>query len=225
MHIPDDSNLSSAPAATLLITPQCPHCPAVISALVALLKAGKIGKLEIINIVEHPETARQKGVRSVPWTQIGSLELSGALTGRELDKWVTVVREQQQSGYLAHLLETNRLREAIEQIKSAPQQLPDLLMLLNDLETPMAVRIGIGAVLEEFEETPLIQPAIEPLLAMLTSEHQQVRADAAHYLSLTAERKVIPALEPLLHDAAAEVREIAAETIEGLKSTSNNPVE
>jgi thioredoxin-like negative regulator of GroEL len=205
------------PAATLLITPQCPYCPAVTAALITLLKAGKIGKLEIVNIVEHPEIARQKGVRSVPWTQINALELTGALTGKELEKWVGVAREQQQSDYLTHLLETDRLQKAIEQIKNDPRQLSDLLKQLNDLETPMAVRIGIGAVLEEFAGTPLIQAAIEPLLAMLTSEHQQVRADAAHYLSLTADREVITALEPLLHDPAAEVREIAAETIEELK--------
>ncbi len=210
--------MTQAPSAKILITPQCPHCSAVISGLIALLKSGKIGKLEIVNIVEHPESAQEAGVRSVPWTQIGSLELSGALTGKELEKWVAVAREQQQSDYLTHLLETDRLQKAIEQIKQNPQLLPDLLMLLNDLETPMAVRIGIGAVLEEFEATPLISAAIEPLLSMLTSEHQQVRADAAHYLSLTADREVIPALDPLLHDPAAEVREIAAETIEELKT-------
>lgn len=217
MDISDDSNDTSAPSATILTTPQCPYCPAVISGLLTLLKAGKIGKLEIINIVEHPEIARQKGVRSVPWTQINALELSGALTGKELEKWVAVARLQQQSDYLTHLLETDRLQQAIEQIKRDPQQLSDLLMLLNDLETPMAVRIGIGAVLEEFEGTALISAVIAPLLSMLTSEHQQVRADAAHYLSLTADREVIPALEPLLHDPDAEVREIAAETIEELK--------
>ena len=218
MTISNDSNLPSAPAATLLITPQCPHCPAVISALVVLLKVGKIGKLEIINIVEHPEIAQLKGVRSVPWTQINALELSGALTGKELEKWVTVAREQQQSDYLTHLLETDRLQQAIEQIKNDPQQLPDLLMQLNDLETPMVVRIGIGAILEEFEGTALISVANAPLLSMLTSEHQQVRADAAHYLSLTADTQVIPALEPLLEDSDAEVREIATETIGKLKT-------
>ena len=209
--------MTQAPSVKILITPQCPHCPAVISGLITLLKSGKIGKLEIINIVEHPEIARQKRVRSVPWTQINSLELSGALSGKELEKWVAVARELQQSDYLIHLLETDRLQQAIEQIKRDPQQLSDLLMLLNDLETPMAVRISIGAVLEEFEGTALISAVIAPLLSMLTSEHQQVRADAAHYLSLTADREVIPALEPLLHDPDAEVREIAAETIEELK--------
>ncbi len=214
MDISDDSNDTSAPSATILITPQCPYCPAVISGLLTLLKAGKIGKLEIINIVEHPEIARQKGVRSVPWTQINALELSGALTGKELEKWVAVARQQQQSDYLAHLLETDRLQQTVEHIKNDPQQLPGLLMLLNDLETPMAIRIGIGAVLEEFEETQLIGAATQSLLSMLSSEHQQVRADAAHYLSLTADKKVIPALEALLHDPAVDVREIAAETIE-----------
>ena len=210
--------MTQAPSAKILITPQCPHCPGVISALVTLLKTGKIGKLEIINIIEHPEIAQQNGVRSVPWTQINSLDLSGALTGKELEKWVAVATEQQQSDYLTHLLETDRLQQAVEQIKNNPQQLPDLLMLLNDLETPMAVRIGIGAVLEEFEATPLINAAIEPLLSMLASEHQQIRADAAHYLSLTADKEVIPALEPLLHDSAPEVREIAAETIGELRA-------
>ena len=216
MNISDDSNGTSTPSATILITPQCPYCPAVISGLITLLKAGDIGKLEIINIVEHPEIARQKGVRSVPWTQINALELSGALTGKELKKWVAIAREQQRSDYLSHLLETDRLPQAIEHIKSDPQQLPGLLTLLNDLDTPMAVRIGIGAVLEELEQTQFISAVVEPLLAMLASEHQQIRADAAHYLSLTADKKAIPALETLLHDPAAEVREIAAESIEEL---------
>ncbi|MEN8212746.1 MAG: thioredoxin family protein [Pseudomonadota bacterium] len=210
--------MASLPSASILITPQCPHCPAVITALIALLKAGKIGKLEIINIVEHPEIARQKGVRSVPWTQIGSLELSGALSRQELEKWVAMAAGQQQSDYLGHLLETNRLQQAIDEITNNPQRLPELLLLLADLDTPMAVRIGIGALLEELEGTPLIKSASEPLLSMLTSEHQQVRADAAHYLSLTADSTVIADLEPLLDDADAEVREIAAETIAELQS-------
>ena len=79
--------MTSAPGARILVTPQCPHCPGVINSLVALLKSGKIGKLEIINIVEHPEVAQQAGVRSVPWTQIGSYELSGALSSKELQEW------------------------------------------------------------------------------------------------------------------------------------------
>lgn len=210
--------MSSTPSAKILITPQCPHCPAVITALIALLKSGKIGKLEIVNIVEHPEAAQEAGIRSVPWTRIGSLELSGSLSSKDLEKWAALAMEQRQSGYLTHLLETGRLQKAIGHIKRDPQQLSDLVMLLDDLDTPMAVRVGIGAVLEELEGTPIISKATTLLLPMLSSEHQQVRADAAHYLSLTADKELIPALKPLLDDPDAEVREIAAETIEELKT-------
>lgn len=209
--------MTSAPSARILITPQCPHCPAVVTSLVALLKSGKIGKLEIINIVEHPEVAQQAGVRSVPWTQIGSYELSGALSSKQLEEWTAQAAGEQQSGYLAHLLETNRLTEAVNQVTEEPRHLAELLLQLGEADTPMAVKIGIGALLEELDQTPQIDAATAPLLALLASEHPQVRADAAHYLSLTGDPAAIAALEPLLDDADAEVREIAAESLAELR--------
>jgi thioredoxin-like negative regulator of GroEL len=209
--------MTSAASARILITPQCPHCPSVINSLVALLKKGKIGKLEIINIAEHPEVAQQAGVRSVPWTQIGSYELSGALSSKELEEWAAQAAGEQHAGYLAHLLETNRLADAVEQVTNEPRQLAELLLQLGESDTPMAVKIGIGALLEELSQTPLIDAATAPLLTLLAAENPQVRADAAHYLSLSGDPATITALEQLLDDADAEVREIAAESLAELK--------
>ena len=209
--------MTPAPGARLLITPHCPHCPGVITALVALLKRGKIGRLEIINIVEHPQVAQQAGVRSVPWTRIGSYELSGALSRKELEEWAAQAAGEQHSGYLAHLLETNRLADAVKQVTDDPRHLAGLLLQLGEADTPMAVKIGIGALLEELGKTPLIEAATAPLLTLLASENPQVRADAAHYLSLTGDPATIAALERLLDDADAEVREIAAESLAEFK--------
>ena len=56
---------------------------------------------------------------------------------------------------------------------------------------------------------------------MLESEHQQVRADAAHYLGLSGHPTAADFLRPLFKDENLDVREIAAESLLMIHSTEN----
>ncbi|WP_135606961.1 hypothetical protein [Solemya velesiana gill symbiont] len=109
----------------------------MLDSLGRLLKEGKLGRLEVINLGEHPEVAEELGVRSVPWTRIGTFEIAGNHTYGELKKWA----DNAQSGegttaYYQHLLENQQLEQVIAQIRERPGTLVNLVVLLASLAPP-----------------------------------------------------------------------------------------
>lgn len=214
LHVPD---------ARVLIATGCTHCPVVLEGLSRLLKEGRIGRLEAVNISHHPEAAEAVGTRSVPWFSIGPYALSGLHSYAELGEWAE--RATQGTGlasYYQHLLESNRLPEVSAGIRRNPTSLGDLLLLLDDPDTPMAVRIGIGAVIEDLAGGDLLAEFVEHLGALTHSDQAQTRADACHYLGLSANTDAIPYLQACLEDDNEEVREIAAESLALLHPESDH---
>ncbi len=206
---------SNSPDVTLFIATGCAHCPAVLAALSELVKQGAIGRLDVTNIVERPERAQRHGVRSVPWIRIGPFTLQGSYTPAELRQWVTRAgSDQGLRDYLAELIDTQRLDEAVRLARRDPHLLRLAVEMIGDLETPMGVRIGIGALLEELADDPAaLEPALEPLRALLDSGDAPVRADAAYYLGLSPDPRVRDWLDALRQDPDPEVREIVAEAL------------
>ena len=78
----------------------------------------------------------------------------------------------------------------------------------------MAVRLGIGAVLEELSGSGLAETMIADLGALARNGDALTRADACHFLSLIGGQQVAPWLRACLDDEDKEVREIAAEALE-----------
>ncbi len=207
-------NSSKTPQALLLLAPGCAHCPAILTGLTGLIKSGKLSRLEVIDITQSPELAEAYGVRSVPWTRIGAFELVGAQTPEELEHWV---RAASGGGgvaeYYSHLLESQRLEQALSHIRQHPASLLDLVLLLSSLETPMAVRIGIGAVIEELAGSGLLDRIVPELEQLTRSDEPQIRADACHYLSIAGNSSALETIRALQDDPDPEVREIAAESL------------
>jgi glutaredoxin len=80
----NQNSAEQVPDALLLMTAGCPHCPAAIQSLTQLLREGAIGRLEIVNVVIHTEEAEARGVKSVPWIQIGPFEVGGVTSPARL---------------------------------------------------------------------------------------------------------------------------------------------
>ena len=210
---------NAIPDATLLMAPECRHCSAVMEGLGRLLKEGKIGRLEMINIALQPEAAAAEGVRSVSWTRIGRFRLRGTHLYSELLRWSELAASDEGAAdYYGHLLESGELEQVLSMIRDQPQTLGELISLLQSLETPMAVRLGVGAALEELAQEGRLAPAVGPLSALTRSSEPQIRADACHYLGLSAHPSALDAVQPLLEDADPEVREIAADSLRQLES-------
>jgi len=212
--------VNNVPDAELLIASGCVHCPVVLSGLAELVKRGRIGRLEVVNIGQHPEIAEARGARGVPWIRIGPFELSGAHTQSELAAWVERAgSEAGMRAYLTEALQTGQLDAVTAACRRSPELLPPLLQLAADLETPFAVRIGVGAVLEDLAPDGLLSGLIAPIAALADSPHAQVRADAAHFLGLSGAAAARPPLECLAGDQDPEVREIAAESLADLSTS------
>ncbi len=211
------------PDALLLLAPGCAHCPAVLEGLSKLVKQGIIGRLEAVNIVANPELAQQIGSRSVPWTRIGQFELPGLRSQEELLRWAQLASRNTGWGeYYSQLLESGQLAKVIDSIRRTPDSLQDLLHLLFHANTPLAVRIGIGAVLEDLQGEGLLRSIIPKLRELTRSSQAHTRADACHYLGLTEDKKVIATVRTLLTDEDAEVRQIAMETLQSFNP--NQPI-
>jgi thiol-disulfide isomerase/thioredoxin len=202
------------PDALLLLAPDCPHCPAVLEGLSGLVKEGVIGRLEAVNVAVHPEQAAALGVRTVPWMRIGEFELEGVQTPGELRHWAELSgMPRGMPEFFLHQLKNGRRDKVEAMARQQPQRLQALVTLLADAESSMAVRLGIGAVLEEFQGDAIAEVMISGLGELTRHADALTRADACHYLSLIGGEAIVPYLKACLADENAEVREIAAETL------------
>lgn len=208
----------NVPDAELLIASGCAHCPSVLAAMTELLKRGKIGRLDIINIATRPDAATARGARGVPWIKIGPFELVGAHTPSELAKWTErATQPEGRQDYLSELLTQGELEQAITTCRHDPDLLTALLDLATDLDTPFAVRIGVGAVFEELGPEGRLRDFVETIATRLTnSPEPQIRADGAHFLGLTGSSAAIAYLQELSGDTDMQVREIAEEALQEL---------
>lgn len=220
MAEPMTSSLAPRPAeagkpavALVYIGSGCPHCPAVVDGLTRLVKDGRLARLEVVNL-SVVEPAPGGVVRSVPWMRIGPFELVGSIPAAELADWAErAATGEGWAAYYAHLLEHRRLDEVERLVYERPATLIDLLDLLGDTGTPMALRIGIGALLEGLAGGPILAGAVPVLVQLTLSDLPQTRADACHYLGLAGDAQATPAVRRLLDDEQPDVREIAGETL------------
>ena len=202
------------PSARLLIPSGCAHCATAIEGLTRLVKTGLIDRLEIINLLVATGKAPKMDRRVLPRIEIGPFRFDGALSPGELAEWAKAAASG--SGwpaYLGYLLDQRRFAEAKALTETHPERLSGLLGLLAEPDTPLATRIGIGALMEYLAGTPLAATAIPTLETLTLSAQPQTRADACHYLGLTGNARVIPSVRRLLDDDDDEVSEIAAETL------------
>ena len=200
--------------ALLFTTPGCPHCPGVKAALHTLLQDGTITQLEVVDASVEATRAQSLGIKSVPWLQLGPLQFEGTLSLGELRGWAErAARTDGVKIYFYEMLKSGKRAKVEQMIRQQPDRAAILGDLLLDSEASMAVRIGIGAVLEELQGSDLLDALVPKLVQILQQQEPRNRADAAHYLSLIANPAALSALRNYLQDADAEVREIAQEAL------------
>ncbi len=206
-----------APDALLLLSTHCPHCPAVLAALADLVKAGTVGRLEVVNLEQRPEIGQQLGVRSVPWIRIGRIELAGQHGKAELAEWAAKADSEAGLADWFHLLlKEGQLPRAQAAIEADPALLAAVLPIIGNVDASLNVRLGAGVLLEAFAGSDTLTALLPRLGELSQHADARVRADACHYLGLTADAAAKPWLEPRVDDEDADVREIAAESLQAL---------
>lgn len=209
----------SAPDALLLISTRCPHCPAMLASLADLVKQGVIGRLEVVNLEQRPEVGPSLGVRSVPWLRLGRIELGGVHSRADMAEWAAKAdTEAGMADWFHLLLKTGRLPDAQSLIEADPALLAAVLPIVGNVEASLNVRLGAGVLLENFAGSDTLHALLPQLGELSQHDDARVRADACHYLGLTANGDARPWLEPRLSDGDADVREIAAESLQAISA-------
>lgn len=203
---------NSAPDALLLMTGGCPHCPAALQALTVLLKEGAIGRLEVINVAVHIEEAESRGVQSVPWIRIGPFEVEGAATPGRLRELAQGVNDDMVfDAWLLETLKSGKRQKFEALVRQEPDRIHALARMMKNPEASMAIRLGIGAILEEFQGSGLAEPLVPAFGEMLQDEDRLLRADACHFLTLIGTEAIRPHMLACASDADPEIREMAEE--------------
>jgi HEAT repeat protein len=143
-------------------------------------------------------------------------QFEGQMTLGELRKWAELAaRPEGLRAYFFEMLKTGRRAKVEQLLREDRQHSVALAELVADPESSMAVRLGIGAVLEELQGTGMTDPMAPRLAQVLEDADPRDRADVAHFLSLIGGAVALGALRTCLDDADAEVREIAQEALAG----------
>jgi len=111
------------------------------------------------------------------------------------------------------MLKTGRRDKVERMIRSDPRYAELLVDVLRDADASMAVRIGMGAVLEEMHGTGLTDAMIPGLGELALNGDALVRADACHFLTLIGGVEVMPYLTQCLEDENPDIREMAQEAL------------
>lgn len=208
------------PDAQIFISPGCPHCPIALQGLTELVKSGAIGRLDVVNVMVHNDIAASEGVRSAPTIRLGPFTLEGAQTPEVLKHWAQIAYTPEgETAYIEDLLKGGRLDGAIHYVEQDPDsRLPALLPLIADVESPIQVRLGADAILENFQNSVTLKRLVPDIAQLTEHDDARIRTDACHYLALTGDTTAIPYLEACLQDDSDEVKEVAKESLEQLQS-------
>jgi hypothetical protein len=160
----------------------------------------------------HVEEAESRGVQSVPWIKIGPFEVEGVSTPASLRQ--LALGADDETVFDAWLLETLKAgkRQKVEALlRQEPQRIHALARLMKSPESSMAIRLGIGAILEELQGSGLTDSLVPDLAEMLTSDDRLLRADACHFLTLIGTDDIRLHMLACVKDADPEIREMAEE--------------
>ncbi|MCU7801110.1 MAG: HEAT repeat domain-containing protein [gamma proteobacterium symbiont of Lucinoma myriamae] len=123
--------------------------------------------------------------------------------------------------YFNELLTTGELNKIISLLKKEPDLLRHLPAMIQDKDTPLGAKIGIGAIFEEFQGSKAIQALIPSLTELLNSEQANIRNDACYYLGLTESTEAIEPIKTLANDDAQEVRESVRDALDIINQSNS----
>ncbi len=196
----------------LLISTECAHCPIMLNHFSKIVKEGLISELKVLNVAMNPEIAVEREIRSVPWARVNEFILEGSYTYEELKTWIDHANNNSgEKEYFLLMLNNQQLEKAINFTQNNLSRLDLLINLLADLQTTMAVRIGISAIFEDLSEKGKLESALPNLIKLLDSKHEIIRIDAVYFLSLLDYKKVERHLKLLRNDRNQEIKDIVSE--------------
>ncbi len=197
----------------------CPHCPGAVREANRLALNSPLITTTIIDAQQFSELAGRFGVQAVPQTVIDEgLSITGVVRAADL---VEKIRRRGQKGYeeeqFCSLVETNRILEAVQQIRNGPGVVS---FLSAWRKSTTSSRVGLLLTAEEAlgEDPAALDSILMDLLNVLQSDDAALRGDTADLLGRIGHPAAREALEALRNDPQPDVAEIATEAIQEIET-------
>jgi len=206
----------------VLVSSECPRCPKAVEAAVALSYQHPLVSLFIIDALQFPALAQERGIKAVPATVIDQqLALVGNISASRLEELVRIRGTEKYSEELIRsYIETRRIGKGVDMLQHGDGR-PAILSLMQ--EPDLSTRMGALLVLEETLDSypTAIREMVPSLIGLLSHQDARIRGDVADFLGRAGDPQAIPSLEDLTNDEDADVAEASAEALELLRQQGN----
>jgi thioredoxin-like negative regulator of GroEL len=197
----------------LFVMQGCHVCPEMERTFHDLKQKGEISELKVFDVSEHPHLAQQYNIRSVPYYLINGIAFTGLKSqseilrllqsegGRSIQLWIT---EQLADGQLAEV-ETGVVQQ--------PEVREAVMQLLEDIDTPLMVRIGLSAVIESLAEHGVFADFEPRFIELANHPQEQIAIDAIYYLQLLSTPSTLSKLAEIAQSGRPELQQQAEELL------------
>jgi predicted thioredoxin/glutaredoxin len=202
----------------LFVMDNCQICPQMERLFERMHQNGAFNELKIVNIGNHPEVDEKNNIRSVPYYLINDIGFSGLKTQHEImtllqqgevDRWQEFLKSELSEGVLKEaevaIIENSSAREA-------------MMLLLDDINTTLVVRIGLSAIIETVAESGLLNDYENHFISLASQQDERIAIDAIYYLSLLATKSSLHKLREIAENGAEQLKSHAEEVLQDLEN-------
>ncbi len=201
----------------LFVMHNCQVCPQMERLFQQMHRNGAIDELDIIDIGENPKVAQKLNIRSVPYYLINDFAFYGLKTQNELLRLLQHGEVEKWQEFIKSELSEGQLNEAEKAVIENPPAREAMMLLLDDTQTTLVVRIGLSAIIESVVETGLLNDYESQFIALSSHQDERIAIDAIYYLSLLASKQSLLKLKDIAENGEEDLKHHAEEVLQDLQ--------
>jgi thiol-disulfide isomerase/thioredoxin len=204
----------------LFVMQGCHVCPEMERTFHDLKHKGQINELKIFDVNEHPQLAQQYNIRSVPYYMINGVGFSGLKSQSEILKLLQSKDDQNLQVWIAEQLAEGQLDAVETRVVQELKVREAVMRLLEDIDTPLMVRIGLTAVIESLAEHGVFTDFEKRFIKLANHPEDRIAIDAIYYLQLISTPLTLEKLAEIAQKGRPELQQQAQELLLEISSNS-----
>ena len=205
---------------TIYSAPTCAFCHSMIQSLEQLKSTGKIHSFSIIDVSKQSKEVEKLSIRSVPYLVIKNRVYIGKMTIAEIAHWYSKENtEQGHSDYFKWQLNKGELIATESTLTLNPRLLRNVIQLLLSSKTQLSVKIGLMALIENYENTDQLRNHFSLIKENISHEDYRIRTEVTELILLSHHTDAEQHLIDMSQDEHPEVSSAAQDALETLQET------
>ncbi len=197
----------------LFVMQGCHACPEMERTFHDLKHKGEISELKVFDVNEYPQLAQQYNIRSVPYYMINGVAFTGLKSQSEILKLLQSGEIQNIRFWIAEKLAEGQLAEVETRVVQQPETREAVMQLLEDIDTPLMLRIGLSAVIESLAEHGVLSDFEARFVELANHPQDRIAIDAIYYLQLLSTPLTLTKLAEIVQSGRPELQQQAQELL------------